>query len=98
MLQACGFLAWLGLGGFAMGTDVQTQQTTLTQVQLGLLSRDIRDAKRQVCIAQQQKNQAALNSWGNQLQASRSTYYTITKNWPDVQSCEELLVAVNSSG
>lgn len=91
--QACGFLAWLGLGGFAMAADVSQQQVTLVQIQLGQINRDIRDAKRQVCVAQNQKNQAALDSWSRQLQSSRGVYFSITRSWPDVQSCEELLVA-----
>lgn len=90
--QACGFLAWLGLGGFAMANDVSTQQATLIQIQTTQLNRDMRDAKRQVCMAQQQKNQLALDSWSRQLQQSRALYFNITKIWPDVQSCEELLV------
>lgn len=91
--QACGFLAWVGLGGFAMANDVSQQQATLVQIQIGQLNRDMRDAKRQVCLAQAQKNPAALDSWSRQLQNSRGLYYSITKSWPDVQSCEELLVS-----
>lgn len=91
--QACGFMTWLGLSGFAMASDVSQQQATLTQIQTSQINRDIRDAKRQVCIAQQQKNSAALDSWGRQLQTARGQYFSITKAWPEVQSCEELLVA-----
>lgn len=92
ILQACGFLGWLGLSGFAMADQVQAQQTTLVSIQIGQINRDMRDAKRQICVAQVQKNQAALNSWSNELQAARVTYFSITKQWPEVQSCEELLV------
>lgn len=95
--QACGFLTWLGLGGFAMASDVTTQQSILTQIQIGSLNRDLRDAKREVCRAQQQGNTAALDSWSGQLQSYRGQYYAITKNWPSVQSCEELLVNVRSA-
>lgn len=95
--QACGFLTAIGLSGFAMASDVSQQQATLTAIQTNQLNRDMRDAKTQVCLASQHNNQAALDSWSRQLQASRSMYYAITKNWPDVQSCEELLVG-NKTG
>lgn len=95
--QACGYLTWLGLSGFALASDVTTQQNTLVQIQIGQLSRDLRDAKRQVCLAQQMGNAAALDSWSGQLQTARGQYYAIVKNWPQVQSCEELLVNVRSA-
>jgi len=95
--QACGFLTWLGLGGFAMASDVVTQQSILTQIQISSLNRDLRDAKREVCRAQQQGNTAALDSWSGQLQTYRGQYYAIMKSWPQVQSCEELLVNVRSA-
>jgi len=95
--QACGFLTWLGLGGFAMASDVITQQSILTQIQLSSLNRDLRDAKREVCRAQQMGNTAALDSWSGQLQSYRGQYYAIVKSWPQVQSCEELLVNVRSA-
>lgn len=91
--QACGFLAWLGLSGFAMANDVTTQQATLVQIQIASLNRDLREAKREVCRAQQQGNPAALDSWSGQLQSYRGQYYTVTKSWPQVQSCEELLIS-----
>ncbi len=95
--QACGFLAWVGLGGFAMANDLTTQQVTLQQIQLSSLNRDLRDAKREVCKAQQLRNAAALDSWSGQLQSYRGQYYAITKSWPQVQSCEELLVTSSAS-
>jgi hypothetical protein len=95
--QACGFLTWLGLGGFAMANDLTTQQITLQQIQLSSLNRDLRDAKREVCKAQQLRNAAALDSWSGQLQSYRGQYYAITKSWPQVQSCEELLVNVSAN-
>lgn len=94
--QACGFLTWLGLSGFAMAKDVQDQGTVLVQLQVGQINRDIRDAKREICRAQDQGNAAALESWSGQLQTYRGQYYAITKSWPQVQSCEELLVTVRS--
>lgn len=95
--QACGFLTWVGLSGFAMASDVTTQQNTLVQIQIGSLNRDLRDAKRQVCLAQQLSNAAALDSWSGQLQTYRGQYYSITKSWPQVQSCEELLVTARAN-
>lgn len=95
--QACGFLVWLGLGGFAMAKDVERQQDILTQVQISLLNRDLREAKTQICLAQRQANAAALDSWSRQLQDSRGQYYALTNRWPDVQSCEELLVPARSA-
>lgn len=95
--QACGLLTWFGLGGFAMASDVTIQQNILAQIQIGSLNRDLREAKREVCRAQQQGNSAALDSWSGQLQTYRGQYYTITKSFPQVQSCEELLVNVRSA-
>lgn len=95
--QACGFMAWLGLGGFAMAQDVTTQQTTLVQIQVNALTRDLREAMREVCRAQQQGNAAALDSWSGQLQSYRGQYYAITHSWPQVQSCEELLINIRAA-
>lgn len=90
--MACGFMSWLGISGFALASDVSTQQAQLTTIQLSQINRDIRDAKRQICLAQQTKNQAALTSWAMTLQSAKGQYFAVTKSWPDVQTCEELLV------
>jgi len=91
--QACGFLTWMGLGGFAMAADVSQQQATLTQIQVSQVMREVRDAKTKVCVAQQQKNQLALDSWSRQLSADEGTYYSLTHSWPAVMTCDELLIS-----
>lgn len=90
--QACGFMMWMGLGGFAMAHDVSEQQLTLNSIQSGQIMHDIRDAKLRICQAQKSRNQPALDSWSRQLESSRGAYFAITHTWPEVQSCEELLV------
>lgn len=95
--QACGFLGGLGLGGFAMAKTVADQQNILVQIQISQLNRDMREAKTQICLAQRQINAAALDSWSRQLQNTRGLYYALTNRWPDVQSCEELLVPARSA-
>ena len=90
--QACGFLTSLGLGGFAMASDVTTQQATLAQIQQSQIAHEVRDAKRQICIAQQARNQPALSSWSMQLESAKGQYYALTKQWPNVMNCDELLV------
>lgn len=80
-----------------MASEVAAQQNILTQIQINALNRDLREAKREVCRAQQQGNSAALDSWSGQLQSYRGQYYAVTKTWPQVQSCEELLVNTRSA-
>lgn len=96
--QACGFMAWMGLGGFAMANEVSSQQATLNSIQTGQIMHDIRDAKLHICQAQKTRNQAALDSWSRQLESSRGAYFAITHSWPEVQSCDELLVTSNLEG
>lgn len=90
---ACGLLASFGFAGFANASDVTQQQATLNSIQTRQITGDIRDAKRQICMAQQSRNSAALYSWSNTLEQARGQYYAITHIWPQVQSCDELVIA-----
>lgn len=90
---ACGYLAFIGLPGFAMTNEVNQQQMTLNNIQQSQLTSVIRDEKRQLCLAQRSNNQSALWSWSLQLEQSKGQYFALTKQWPQVMSCDELLVA-----
>lgn len=90
---ACGFLATIGLSGFASAADVNAQQQTLNSIQQRQIERDIRDDKRQVCLAQQGRNYAALDSWSRTLEQAKGQYYSVSKMWPHEQSCDELVIA-----
>lgn len=89
---ACGYFTWIGLPGFAMAAEVNQQQLTLNSIQITQITRDIRDEKRQLCLAQRARNESALTSWSLALQASKGQYHAMTQQWPDVMSCDELLV------
>lgn len=94
---ACGYLSSFGLSGFALATDFNTSQGTLTAINLAAINRDLRDAKTNICLAQKPPgNQAALTSWSMQLEQAKGRYFAVTHNWPSVESCEELLVTARS--
>lgn len=94
---ACGYMSMLGLHGFALANDVTQQQATLTNIQVGQITRDMRDEKRQVCMAQRAGNQSALYSWSLALEKSKGDYHAIIGQWPQVWSCEDLLVQTAAS-
>lgn len=94
IIWACGYLTAWGLPGFAMASEVNQQQLTLNSIQIGQITGDIRDEKRQLCLAQRARNESALYSWSLALERSKGQYYSLTRTWPQVMSCDELLVAI----
>lgn len=90
---ACGWLTTIGMTGFALASDVSQQQATLNSIQVRQIQGDIRDAKKQICLAQQTRNSAALYSWSLTLEQAKDSYHAITRQWPQVQSCDELVIA-----
>lgn len=98
LAQACGFLTWMGLSGFAMADTATAQQQTLVAIQLGQIENTVRYDKTQVCKAQQTHNQDALTSWARTLDRDAGSYYSISlpHTWPRVNSCDELLVGATN--
>ena len=89
---SCGFLNIIGMSGFALASEVNAQQQTLTAVLLNQINHDIKDSKRQICMAQQAHNELALRAASDELQRAKGEYQAVTKTWPQVQSCDELVV------
>lgn len=94
---ACGYLAFMGLPGFANAEEVSRQQMTLNSIQLSQITNSIRDEKRQMCMASKQGNQSALTSWSMALGASTGQYHALTQQWPQVMTCDDLLVSTPPS-
>lgn len=92
--QACGFLAWMGLPGFALANDFTAQQMQLTAIQAGQVQTAIDRDRTAICQAQAQHNQSALTAWSLSLQRDISIYWQIPaiKQQPRVLSCDELLI------
>lgn len=95
---AAGWLSSFGLSGYALASDAASQRQSIDLIQLRQINHDIREAKTNVCLAQQQRNQAALSSWSRTLDEDTGQYYSITKNWPRVLTCDELLVGASIVG
>lgn len=90
---ACGYMAAIGLPGFASANEVNQQQMTLNSIQQGQITTDLRDEMRQLCLAQRSSNQSALTSWSLALEQSKGRYFALMHQWPLVMSCAELLVS-----
>ena len=89
---ACGYLASFGISGFTLASDFQSAQAQLTSIQISQDQRDVNDAVRNVCMAEQAKNQAALTAWSNTLQQARDKFFQDAKRLPDIKTCEEIII------
>lgn len=95
--QACGFLAWMGLPGFALASDVTAQQSQLTAIQQSQKQSEIDRDQRQICSAKVANNQSAMTAWTISLQHDITAYWQIPqiKQQPQVRSCDELMITSN---
>lgn len=101
-LIACGFASGIGLNGFALASDVNSQQVQLSSIQANMVQNNIDRDRRQICAAQTARNQAALTAWELELQRDIGTFYGIPKygqgKQPQIRSCDELLITGTTSG
>ncbi len=94
---ACGFLSFIGIQGFALASDVQSQSARLAMMQKTQLTRDIRDIKKEQCVAMQQKNQIALTAVTANLEALKAEYRNAVGPDPSVPRCDELLIGASTA-
>lgn len=89
---ACGYLSFLGLGGFANAADLRLSQQTIVSIQSSQLTREIRDDQTKLCQAEQARNGLALGSWQNLLSQAQDQYFKITGRSAPAMTCDELLI------
>jgi len=100
VMWVCGWLAFMGLiSPYAsaqtadnMQAQVNAQQLILVSIEAGQISDKIRDAKRQVCLAIQAKNQTALDAWARELENQKQQFRDKIHIEPNVMGCDELLI------
>lgn len=94
---ACGYLAFIGYPGFAMASDVASQQAQLTSIQQDQKQQVIDRDQRQVCTADAARNQEAMNAWNVTLQNDISAYWRIPqiKQQPQLRTCDQLIISGN---
>ena len=92
--QACGFLTFMGLSGFANASDMTAQQGQLTAIQQDQKQTVIDRDQQAICVAQASKNQAAMNAWNVTLQNDIAAYWRIPqiKQQPQIRTCEQLMI------
>lgn len=91
---AIGLFTFVGVTGFAHAADVTAQGSRLEMVQLSMLKHDIRDTKKDQCIAYDTGSQAALTSSTQTLQELRDEYRAATngKEDPYIPQCDEVRI------
>lgn len=93
VLWVCGLLSFVGLPQpYASASEVQQYGSVIVSIQAGQLQDKIREAKRQVCIAIQAKNQGALEAWARELEGLKQSYRDNIHREPQVMGCDELLI------
>lgn len=98
-LVAFGLLSSFGLVGFAKASDVQNQGTVLSSIQRHLvtndereLRNDIRAAKKDMCIANDNGSDALLQSAAKNLEDAKYNFKQTVGYAPDVPSCDEVRI------
>lgn len=96
-----GYLAWLGVSGYALASDVSTQGKQITSIERIAIEHDLRDAKRQMCKIQQlpkgdpveqQVAALALRGWQTTLDKAAGEYKALMGDNPQTKPCFELLL------
>lgn len=91
---ACGFISLFGFTGFAQASDVNSRLFLLQKTQL---ESNIRDLRKEQCIAIVQKNQAALSAVTRTLEGLKEDYQVALNTPPSVPPCYELLVGASTN-